>query len=267
MSSPPCAPCRRARPGTLEEGLDGLRAARLALGRALTEREALPARLVDDPAALARLAASADTLDAFASAFAPGAGQDGPAAPEPGAWPLPVPGTVLRAFREADAAGTARPGIILATRPGALVTAPVAASLRYAGPLDGYGLVIVLEPGPGLLLVLAGLAEVYGTPGEVVAAGAPLGLMGGPPQDAGAIAREAARGAGGERTETLYLEARERPRAGRPGGLVRALDGRWPATIHGRAAVLAREASPRPFAARPRRRPFAARPCGDGACR
>ena len=86
---------------------------------------------------------------------------------------------VLRRPDEADAAGVRRPGLTLATRPRALVTAPWPATIRYRGPLLDYGNVMILEPGGGYLLVLAGLDTVYGEVGEVVAAGAPLGLMGG----------------------------------------------------------------------------------------
>jgi hypothetical protein len=42
--------------------------------------------------------------------------------------------------------GVARPGLVLATRPNALVTTPWPASVRYAGPLLDYGNVIILEP-------------------------------------------------------------------------------------------------------------------------
>ena len=53
---------------------------------------------------------------------------------------------MLRGMNEADAAGIKRPGIILATRPGALVNAPTAATIRYVGPLLDYGNVMILEP-------------------------------------------------------------------------------------------------------------------------
>ncbi len=52
-----------------------------------------------------------------------------------GSLPLPVTATVLHRFNEADAAGIVRPGWVLATGPGALVTAPAAATVRFQGPL------------------------------------------------------------------------------------------------------------------------------------
>ena len=60
-----------------------------------------------------------------------------------------------------------------------MVISPWAATIRYTGPLLDYGNVMILEPGGGYLLVLAGLEQVYGTVGDVVARGAALGLMGG----------------------------------------------------------------------------------------
>jgi len=101
-----------------------------------------------------------------------------------------------------------RPGILIAARPQALVTAPWPATIRYRGPLLDYGNVMILEPGAGYLLVLAGLGTVYGETGEVVAAGAPLGLMGGEPRPAGPAA-SGGEGAGARDTETLYLELRQ----------------------------------------------------------
>lgn len=110
---------------------------------------------------------------------------------------------------EADAAGLTRPGILLATRPHALVTTPAAATVRYRGPLLDYGNVMILEPQAGLLLVLAGLDQVFGAPGEVLPAGSPVGLMGGQEPQAGTIVVQSGEGAGNTRSETLYIEVRE----------------------------------------------------------
>ena len=89
------------------------------------------------------------------------------------------PGQVLRAVGAADAAGVERPGIVVAAAPRALVVSPAAATIRYAGPLLDYGLVSILEPQSGLLIVLAGLGTVYGRIGEVLPEGAPVGLHAG----------------------------------------------------------------------------------------
>lgn len=195
----------------LREGLNGIQTARSALSKAVADRTDLPAPVATDAAAMQALVNSADTLEGFAASLVPTlpAATEGAFSARKGALPLPVSGLVLRGFNEADALGVKRPGIFLATRPRALVTAPAAATLRYAGTLLDYGNVIILEPESGYLLVLAGLDVVYGQLGEVVAEGAAIGLMGGSIPRAEAILVEAARGSGQERTQTLYIELRQ----------------------------------------------------------
>jgi septal ring factor EnvC (AmiA/AmiB activator) len=119
--------------------------------------------------------------------------------------PLPAAGVVLRRFGEADASGTARPGVTMATRPAALVTAPVLSTVRYAGPLLDYGNVMILEPEADTLLVLSGLGTLYARAGQIVAAGDALGLMG-ETSDPPAAGRGDSTGV--ERSETLYIEVR-----------------------------------------------------------
>lgn len=198
----------------LQEGLDGARAAREQLSAAIADRTELPRRFIEDPERTAELIASTDTLEAFAGGLAGIALEElavsvPDASAQRGTLALPVEGTILREFGEPDAAGIARPGLIIATRPRALVTAPVAATLRFRGPLLDYGNVVIIEPAPDVLIVLAGLAEVFGETGEIVPAGAPLGLMGGEQPTARAILTESGAGVGGQRTQTLYLEVRD----------------------------------------------------------
>lgn len=190
----------------LRSGLTGVQDARAALATAIADREPLPQRFTEDPVKTAVLIAASETLDAFASgltdiAVAEPEVELPTAARLRGALSLPVRGTVLRRFKEADAAGIARPGLILATRPEALVTAPAAGTVRFQGPLLDYGNVIILEPARDVLVVLAGLAEVYVPVGAVVNTGAPVGLMG----DTG---NAEAGTSSTNRSETLYIEVR-----------------------------------------------------------
>ena len=106
---------------------------------------------------------------------------------------------------EADAAGVTRPGILLATRPEALVTAPTAATIRYAGPLLDFGQVVILEPQADTLLILAGLGQSYGVAGQVITEATPVGLM------AQSAENRSTGGDGGGtgRSETLYIEVRQ----------------------------------------------------------
>lgn len=192
----------------LQDGLELAQSARTALGRAMSERTELPQRLVDDPGILAALAAAADTLDEFARGLATrsATARDAPLrafAQARGTLPLPARGTVLRRAGEADPLGVTRPGMVLATLPGALVSAPWSATVRYAGPLRGYGNVIVLEPASDYLLVLGGLEIVYVQPGEVIADAMPLGTMPGGDTDA-----TGSPVTGGARTQSLYVELR-----------------------------------------------------------
>ena len=63
---------------------------------------------------------------------------------------------------------------------------------------------MILEPAEGYLLILAGLGTVYGETGDVLGAGAPVGLM-----PVGEAASADGTQTGGGRTETLYIELRQ----------------------------------------------------------
>ena len=196
--------------GDLETGLQEWQDARTRLAAAIEARSDLPRRLTEDPATMERLASSARTLNDFADSLA-SLPEDAISATLPnfdsarGQLSLPAAGTVTRRFEEADAGGIRRPGWVLATQPGALVTTPWPATIRYRGPLLDYDNVMILEPQSGYLMVFAGLAEVYGAPGEVLPAGAPVGIMGG-----AAMADMAGfRPEGGESaSQRLYVEVR-----------------------------------------------------------
>ncbi len=196
---------------TLETGLAVAQSARTDLSKAISDRTTLPKRFTEDPEVLRGLLESADTMDAFASGLSLNENEQTGLldfAAAKGKLPLPVLGSVLRRSNEADAAGVRRPGLLLATRPRALVTSPWPATIRYLGPLLDYGNVIVLEPGQGYLLILSGLDTVYGEVGEVVAAGAPLGLMGGAAPSVDEFMVSMQDGGGAQDTETLYMELR-----------------------------------------------------------
>ena len=122
---------------------------------------------------------------------------------------LPTWGVILHRAGETDAAGVTRPGIVVATRPRAIVTSPTAATIRYRGPLLELGNLVILEPQPGLLFVFAGLQEVYGETGQVIPEGSPIGLMPGETPEIGAILSTSGDGTGTDRSETLYIEVRQ----------------------------------------------------------
>jgi septal ring factor EnvC (AmiA/AmiB activator) len=203
---------------TLEQGLSGVQQARAELSQAIADRTDLPRRFTADPIRTAILISSTETLDGFASGLSemsdkPIADSDSDISDQKGELPMPVQGLILHKAGGADAAGIKRPGIVVATRPRALVTSPTAATIRYRGPLLNLGNVVILEPQPDMLIILSGLAEVYGEAGQVIPAGTPVGLMGGKVPEIGAILSLSGDGTGTERTETLYIEVRE---GGRP---------------------------------------------------
>ncbi|MGH1415512.1 MAG: murein hydrolase activator EnvC family protein [Pelagimonas sp.] len=198
---------------TLEKGLTGVQDARTALSKAIADRTDLPRRFTQDPIKTAILISAAETLQGFASGLSQiSEDDDAPVTTtriddRMGLLQLPVRGIILRKAGESDAAGVTRPGIVMATQPQALVTTPVAATIRYNGPLLDYGLVTILEPQADLLLVLAGLDAVYGDIGQVLPEGSPVGTMGGVMQMNNSS--PSSEGGGAERSETLYIEVRE----------------------------------------------------------
>lgn len=201
---------------TLARDLEQIQEARRLLASAVTDRTSMPARFAEDPQELTRLLQSADTLDAFASGIS-GMEQDVGAPMSDfegaqGSLALPAVGAILRHYRQPDASGVVRPGIVIGTAPAALVTTPWPATIRYRGPLLDYGNVMIVEPARGYLIVFAGLSQVFGETGDVLAAGEPVGLMGGSEpsaQEFGAdFVANAAAGGGSGLSETLYVELR-----------------------------------------------------------
>ncbi|GAB5447014.1 murein hydrolase activator EnvC family protein [Gymnodinialimonas sp.] len=204
--------------GQLEAALGGVQEARTALSQAIADRVDLPERFAQDPAAMARILESVDSLGSFAAMLAetPAPAMDTirDFASARGTLPPPALGTLVRGFNETDAAGITRPGALLAVPMNALLTAPWPASVRYAGPLLDYGNVIILEPQADYLLILAGAGDLFVTAGELVPSGAPLGLMPDAAGDTDGDTEEElivsdALGGGVEPTETLYIELRQ----------------------------------------------------------
>lgn len=117
--------------------------------------------------------------------------------PAPATGPLtlapPVLGPVVHRFGEALPAGGRTSGLSIRAEKGKSVAAPAAGVVEYAGPLNGWGLVIILRAQGAYHLVLAGLDQVSVAQGQSVAAGAALGRM----TDRGPLEPE------------LYLEVRE----------------------------------------------------------
>jgi septal ring factor EnvC (AmiA/AmiB activator) len=92
----------------------------------------------------------------------------------------PTYGPPLRRFGDLEPGGRSRSdGWTWRTAANAEVVAPADGVVDYAGPLKGWGLVLILRLGGGYHLVLAGLESASAAPGRTVAAGQPIGRMGG----------------------------------------------------------------------------------------
>ena len=191
---------------TLEEGLAGVREARLALSRAVGERDGkLPPKISTDEAAIQALINSSETLSAFADDLLAESGGEG----EMGGWALPVRGEIVSGYNEKRIDGRARPGWTVMTGAEALVTAPADATVRFSGELPGQGTVAILEPKGGALIILAGLATSFVSRDQVVAENDPIGFMG-----PGRVVAQEKLNAGDDGSslhpvETLYIEIRQ----------------------------------------------------------
>lgn len=196
----------------LVTALDNMQTARANLAQAVADRTDLPDRVITDPAQMSALIDSADTLQGFADGLIQlSSGPSNPADFETskGKLQLPATGKIIQNFNETDAQGTKRPGLTLALLSQSLVTAPWPATVRYAGPLLDYGSVVILEPGKGYLLILAGLGKPLVKDGQIVGQDEAVAMMGGNALNADAFLINANKGGSGNRQESLYIELRQ----------------------------------------------------------
>ena len=158
--------------------------------RLLAEQSAIEKRFADDALLAGREAGSPGQL---ADSFPRVAGPDG----GPGRLGRPVEGVLARRFGASAPGGGRSDGIAFAAKPGAMVTSPAQGVVEFAGPVTGWGVILILRTGAAYHLVLGGMSEVTVAPGQSVAAGAPVGKL----------------ADGGRSGSELYLELR---RSGTP---------------------------------------------------
>ena len=101
-----------------------------------------------------------------------------PPGPALGRFALPVNGRLVAGFGAQQPGRPQSRGITLATAGGAQVTAPAAGRVAFAGPYQGYGLIVIIEHGGGITSLVTGLSELDCRVGQQLVAGAPLGRMG-----------------------------------------------------------------------------------------
>ena len=125
-----------------------------------------------------------------------------------GRLPWPVQGERLLGYGEKLGLGGRSEGIYVATRPGASVVAPADARVELARPFRSYGQLLILDPGRGYRILLAGLKKTTVETGQYVRAGEPVGEMGSRPAPATVTDGQLE-----TRRPILYMELR---RNGRP---------------------------------------------------
>lgn len=91
---------------------------------------------------------------------------------------IPVSGSVIRNFGDPDGTGHEALGMVIASNPGNLVTAPADGWIVYAGDFRSYGPMVILNTGEGYHLVIAGMESINVAQGQFVVAGEPLAVMG-----------------------------------------------------------------------------------------
>jgi septal ring factor EnvC (AmiA/AmiB activator) len=153
---------------------------RAQIERLIAEKTGLEARLRADAVAADAATRAQAEQSAALNGLVQGVNGQTPRASgggDPGKLAPPVAGERIAGF--APAGTDARSGgVTWRARASAPVLAPAAGVVEYAGPLKGWGQVVVISLGGDWRVVLAGLERIAVRAGAPVRAGQPLGLMG-----------------------------------------------------------------------------------------
>jgi septal ring factor EnvC (AmiA/AmiB activator) len=95
-----------------------------------------------------------------------------------GLLPMPAQGKMLIRFGQLDRDGAASKGVHIETRPAAQIISPCDGLILYAGPFRSYGQLLIIDPGGGYHVVVAGMDRIEATKGQFVLAGEPVAAMG-----------------------------------------------------------------------------------------
>jgi septal ring factor EnvC (AmiA/AmiB activator) len=193
----------------LEARARTLTAEAAALGRIRRQAAQQSGDLFAAESAIADRQGRLDAVAADAALLAPSqvraaaAGQD--AQPAPTHLIAPTDGQLAVRFGGRLPNGVSAQGLAYRADAGAIVRSPAAAVVAYAGPLNGWGQVVILRAGGGCHMVLSGLGKVTVSVGQSVAGATPVGAM---PSD-------------GQTPTELYLEVRMPAGVVDPAGLMR----------------------------------------------
>jgi murein hydrolase activator len=95
-----------------------------------------------------------------------------------GLLPMPVNGKMILKFGQGDQDGMPAKGMHLETRPRAQVISPCDGYVLYAGPFRSFGQLLIINPGGGYHVVIAGMDRIEAQQGQFVLAGEPIAAMG-----------------------------------------------------------------------------------------
>ena len=110
--------------------------------------------------------------------------------PGAGTARLPVTGAITIRYGDPDSFGAPSKGITIESSDKAVVVAPMAGVVRFAGPFKNYGQLVIMEHSKGRHSLIAGLQKIDTVVGQSISAGEPIGFLG--------------RAAGSERPSVYY---------------------------------------------------------------
>lgn len=90
---------------------------------------------------------------------------------------LPISGIIRVRYHETDDRGAPSNGLTMEGRPGAIVLAPIAGKIQFAGAFKKYGNLIIIEHAKGYHSLVAGLDKINAVVGQTVSSGEPLGIL------------------------------------------------------------------------------------------
>ncbi|MGB3624510.1 MAG: peptidoglycan DD-metalloendopeptidase family protein [Henriciella sp.] len=89
----------------------------------------------------------------------------------------PTSGLVSRSWGDKLPGGESSKGIYIQPRRDSDVIAPVDGTIEYAGMFRSYGQLLIISTSDDYHILLSGMSRIYGTPGQMVKAGEPVGRM------------------------------------------------------------------------------------------
>ena len=91
----------------------------------------------------------------------------------------PVSGLVSRSWGDDLPGGETAKGLYIQPRSNADIVAPVDGTIEYAEAFRSYGQLLIISTSDGYHILLSGMDRIYGTPGQTVRTGEPVGRMSG----------------------------------------------------------------------------------------